>query len=161
MLRSTLVWMILAAASMAAKPNFSGDWSMNPEKSNFGPLAANAPQKIMRNIRHAEPAIEFKTVQTGAQVEVTTELKYTTDGKESVNTLRGTEIKGHAKWAGDALVIETRRMTQGVEVTQSDQWTMEDGGRSMKVESSVTTPKGSFQFTVVFDKQQTGEKKTK
>ncbi len=146
---------------MAGKPNFSGDWSMNPGKSNFGPLAANAPQKITRAIRHKEPALEFKTVQSGAQVEVTTEMKYTTDGKESVNALRGTEIKGTAKWTGDALVIESTRMTQGVEVLQSDQWTMEEGGQSMKVESSVTTPKGSFQFTVFFDKQQTGEKKTK
>lgn len=150
---SVLCWMMLAAATMWGRPNFSGNWKMNPQSSNFGPLAANAPQEIVRTIQHSDPSLQFKTVQRGAKAEVTTELKYTTDGKETVNTLRGVEIKGNAKWSGDVLVIETRRMSDGAEVIQSDRWTMEDGGNSMRVDSSVTTPKGTIQFTVAFDKQ--------
>ncbi len=148
-----LVWMLLGAATMWAKPNFSGSWKMNPQSSNFGPLAAHAPKEITRAIEHSDPALQFKTVQRGAKAEVVTTMKFTTDGKPTVNTLRGIEIKGSAKWNGDLLVIETRRMSDGVEILQSDQWTLEEGGRSMKVDSSVTTPKGTMQFTIVFDKQ--------
>lgn len=160
-MKNAVLLCLLTACLAAAKPNFSGNWKMNAQKSNFGPLSANAPAQIVRDIQHTDPKLHFKTVQSGNQVEVTTEMDYTTDGKPALNTLRGTEIRGNAKWVGDALLIETKRTSQGVEVSQSDQWTMEDGGKFLKVESSITSPKGSFQFVVVFEKQQPGEKTAK
>ena len=56
-LLSTL-FVIAAAANMAAaadKPDFSGDWKMDTDKSVFGPLPP--PTSMTRKIDHKDPAI--------------------------------------------------------------------------------------------------------
>lgn len=126
---------------------------MNADKSDFGALAAGAPSKITRSIKHSDPSLTFKTVQTGAQGEVVTEMKYTTDGKESPNSLRGAPITGNAKWEGNVLIIETHRSVQGTEIVQNDKWSLIDNGSGMRIESSIKSPKGEMQFTVVMEKQ--------
>lgn len=143
----------MAAATLFAKPNFSGDWKMNAAKSNFGPMAANAPKKIERSIQHTDPALKFRTVQVGSQGEVATELNYSTDGKEVTNKLRGQDVKGNAKWDGESLVIETKRIIQETEIVQSDKWTLSEDGKSMMVVSTLQTPQGNIEFTVAFEKQ--------
>jgi hypothetical protein len=140
-----------AAAFLSAKPNFTGEWVMNPAQSDFGPIPA--PTKMVRTIQHDEPNLHIRNQQSGAQGDITTELKYTTDGKESTNTTRGGEVKGTCKWEGDSLVIESKRTIQSMEITQVDRWTMSEDGKSMKVESSLKTPQGDFNLTVAFDKK--------
>lgn len=140
-----------ASAFLSAKPNFSGEWSMNPTKSDFGPVPA--PTKMVRSIKHDEPNLQIRNQQSGAQGEITSELKYTTDGKESTNTIRGNEVKGTCKWDGDVLVIESKRSIQNIEITQVDRWTLADGGKAMTVESSLKTPQGDFNLKISFDKQ--------
>lgn len=140
-----------SSAFLAAKPNFSGEWVMNATKSDFGPIPA--PTKMVRTIKHEDPELQIKNQQSGAQGEITSELKYTTDGKEVTNTTRGGEVKGTCKWDGDALVIESKRTIQSMEITQADRWSMGADGKSMKVESTLKTPQGDFNITIAFDKQ--------
>ena len=76
---------LLAVFSLAAfaKPNLSGTWKLDPSKSEFG--AMPGPSSMTRVITHNDPSMAVKTTQAGQRGEFTTELKYTTDGKESVN----------------------------------------------------------------------------
>ena len=59
--------LFIAALSIPAvaadKPNFSGDWAMNLEKSNFGPLPM--PTSVTMKITHAEPSITIVTDAKG------------------------------------------------------------------------------------------------
>src|SRR5262249_42597032 len=100
---AVVVAFILAAAPAMAKTNFSGEWKMNAEKSDFGPMPA--PEKMSQKVEHADPNLKITSNQVGAQGEVTLETKYTTDGKECINTIRGNEMKSTAKWDGETLVI--------------------------------------------------------
>jgi hypothetical protein len=143
---------LLALPAMAAaKPNFSGNWSMNAAKSDYGPIPA--PEKFTREIDHSEPNLIIKSHQVGQQGEIRSEFKYTTDGKESVNQLRGSEVRGTARWEGDVLVIESKRNIQGMDISQTDKWKMAEDGKSMKIESSIRTPQGDLELSVTFDKQ--------
>ena len=59
--------LILAALSGAAfaadKPDFSGDWKINFNRSNFGQIPA--PANYTRKITHAEPSLTIEETQTG------------------------------------------------------------------------------------------------
>ena len=84
---------------------------------------------------------------------MTSNLAYTTDGKESVNKLANGESKGTAQWIGDKLIIESGREFQGTTLKQKDIWTMSGDGKTLTVDSHVSLPNGEFDVKQVFDKQ--------
>lgn len=145
------LWLVSTRAQAA--PNFSGEWKLNAAKSDFGATAAQAPAVLTRSIKHNDPMLEIATYSKGAQGEVRTQLKYSTDGKESVNKLPNGDAKGTAKWQGDRLVIVSTRNAQGTEIKQADTWTLSEGGKILTVATHLTLPQGEFDLKYVFEKQ--------
>ncbi len=139
---------ILAAQSQAAT-NFSGEWKLNLAKSDYGPIQQFAPEFIVRTIKHDDPSFQVSTHQKGAHGEVTTELKYTTDGKPAEN--KGS--KGTAKWEGDKIVMDSVRDSHGAELKTHEvldavgRWQNHDRKQPSDV------PQGEFDLVYVFDKQ--------
>lgn len=148
----SILFLICAASLLPAAPNFSGEWKMNVAKSDFGPVPA--PEVFTRSIQHKDPSLHYSTHQKGAQGEVTTELKYTTDGKECVNTLNGSPAKGAARWQGDDLVIESSRELQGIHIQSKETWSLSEGGKTLTIKTHISVPQqGEFDLTLVLDKQ--------
>jgi hypothetical protein len=156
-MKKNTVFPMLAVALLAvwgqaqAAPNLSGEWKLNTSKSDFGP--APAPEMMMRTIKHSEPSLEITTHQKGAQGEITTELKYTTDGKECVNKLPNGEARGRAKWDADTLVVESVRDFQGTELKSKETWELSEAGKILTINNHITLPQGEFDLKLVFDKQ--------
>jgi hypothetical protein len=146
MLNRTLVFTTLLALPLAAASNLSGSWMLNLAKSQYGQFPA--PEVMMRQIQHQDPALSMSTYQKGAQGEVTTELKYTTDGKPAVNG----ENQGAAHWDNDKLVIETSRDYQGAKLTQREEWTLSADGKTLTIATHVKLPNGEFDVKQVFEK---------
>ena len=142
---------LLGVRAQAAAPNLSGVWQLNFVKSNYGKFPA--PLSMTRKIAHNDPKLILATTQKGAQGEVTSNLAYTTDGKESVNKLAGGESKGTAQWIGDKLMIESSREFQGATLKQKEIWTLSADGKMLTIDSHVTIPNGEFDVKQVFDKQ--------
>jgi hypothetical protein len=142
--------LFLGATHAQAAPNFSGEWKLNPSKSDFGEIPA--PQLLVRSIKHHDLVLEISTHQKGAQGESTTQLKYTTDGKECINKLPSGDAKGTAKWQGDSLVIESSREFQGGTSKQREVWTLSDGGKVLTIQNHVSGQR-EFNVKYVFDKQ--------
>jgi hypothetical protein len=140
-----LLAMALAVPLIAA-PNFSGSWMLNVAKSQYGQFPA--PEVMLRTVQMDGAQLAMSTYQKGAQGEVTTELKYTTDGKPTVN---GTS-KGSAAWYGDTLVIESSRESQGALLTQRDTWSLSPDGKTLTVTTKVKLPNGEFDVKQVFEK---------
>lgn len=141
--------MTFFAAHSKAATNFSGEWKLNLAKSDYGPIQQFAPEFMIRTIKHDDPALQISTHQKGARGEVTTELKYTTDGKPAENK----DSKGTAKWDGDKLVVDSVRDMQGAELKSHDVWALSADGKTMTVNSHLTAPQGEFDIVFVFDKQ--------
>jgi len=137
--------MALAIPSIAA-PNFSGSWMLNVTKSQYGQFPA--PEVMMRSVQMYGAEIVLSTYQKGAQGEVTSELKYTTDGKPSVNGAN----TGTASWSGETLVIESSREAQGAKLTQRDVWSLSPDGKTLTVNTHVKLPNGEFDVKQVFEK---------
>jgi hypothetical protein len=144
--------LLLAAVSqLCAQPNFSGEWKMNAAKSNFAPLPQ--PDRLVRKIVQHDSHLKIRTTQFGQQREIVTDLAYTTDGAECKNVIRGQQFTGNARWDGDTLSIESKRAVQGMEIVQTERWTLSADGRTMTIANNVETPQGAFDITIVLEKQ--------
>jgi YD repeat-containing protein len=89
------------AVSSQTKPNFTGTWELNVQKSDLG----GAPiTKLAAQIEHKDPALKFIVVGQAGGEDFTETETYSTDGTPTTNA-RGDQVKVH--WDGATLVIET------------------------------------------------------
>ncbi len=134
------------ALPLAAAPNFTGSWMLNLTKSQYGQFPA--PEVMMRSVTMQGAEIKMSTYQKGAQGEVTTDLRYSTDGKPSTNGANS----GTAAWYGETLVIESSREAQGAKLSQRDVWSISADGKTLTVETHIKLPNGEFNVKQVFEK---------
>ena len=134
-----------------AKPNFSGTWKLNTGKSDFG--AMPAPDTRADKITHEDPDLKDSFTQSGQMGEVTAEMKYSTDGKETTNSVRGNQIKSTAKWEGDELAIAGKTSFNGADVTLNDRWSLSADGKTLTIQRHVNSPMGETDQKIVLEKQ--------
>ncbi len=153
-----ILTVVFALAAMAAlgiaadQPNFSGDWTMDASKSEFGPIPP--PDAMTRKIDHSGAAItSTETRKGGAQGDATITSKYSTDGKETTNEMMGSATKSIAKWDGNALVIATKADFQGTEITITSKWTLSADGKVLTDAWHIISPQGEFDMTYVLNKK--------
>jgi hypothetical protein len=147
MLVALIVCLCASIAGAQTKPNFSGTWKMNPEKSKF---ERGGPDRIQSKIEHKDAAIAESLTVTNQNGDRTVETKYTIGDKETPQEVMGRSAQTSAKWDGDGLIIE---------------WKTDDGFFRRKLTLSpdgktltmvVTQSRGSgeqAEDTVVFEKQ--------
>jgi hypothetical protein len=152
-------------SAQAGKANFAGSWTLNAAKSTqpqggggggggraFGGGDFTATQEA--NLLSVS---RTRTGQDGTAT--TTVLKYTLDGKESINTNARGDSKSTATWSADgkSLTIKTSRtMDMNGEtrtITTTEVWTLTDA----KTISVATTRNGQdgtpVTTTMVYDKK--------
>jgi len=153
-LLSTL-FVAAAAASLAFagdNPDFSGSWKMDADKSDFG--AMPPPTSMTRKIDHKDPALSVDEARSGANGDMTMTFKYSTDGKETTNSLMGNDVKSTAAWDGKTLVITTNANFGGTDIKLIDKWSLSDDGKMLTDKMNITgTPQGDLQMTFVLVKQ--------
>jgi hypothetical protein len=152
-LMSTL-FVIAAAASIAMaadKPDFSGSWKMDADKSVFGPMPP--PTSLTRKIAHKDPDLSVDEARSGAQGDMNMTMKYSTDGKETTNSLMGNDVKSKAVWDGKILVITSNANFGGADVKLTDKWTLAEDGKTLTIAQTISAPQGDFDLTYVLLKQ--------
>jgi hypothetical protein len=100
---AAIVCLCASIAGAQTKPDFSGAWKMNREKSKF---ADGGPDAIMIKIDHKEPTFTEEWSMSTPEGARSFQAKYTTDGKETEQEVMGQMSKTSAKWEGAALMIE-------------------------------------------------------
>ena len=146
---------LLAAAcgllQAQAKPNFSGTWKLNAAKSDFG--AMPAPETRTDTITHQDPDLKDSYTQRRQTGEFASEMKYSTDGKETTSSVGGNEIKTTAKWDGDDLAIAGKTQFNGANVTMNDRWSLSPDGKTLTIQRHVNSPMGETDQKIVLEKQ--------
>ena len=135
-----------AAASL--KPNFSGEWTMNAAKSNFGQLPP--PTKFVRKIQHSEPSLTVIEEQTAGGSDSTTTRKITTDGKSVTLELNGAAALCSAVWDGTDIVATTTLDSVGLKFT--DRMSLSTDGKTLTSKVKIATPQGDGELIIVFDR---------
>ena len=142
-------------ASAQDLPNFTGKWSLDVAKSDFGPMPP--PESMTYVVDHKEPALKIVTTQKGQQGETTNERNITTDGKDNVNKLRmpagEQDVKSTTKWSGKTLTTAFNIDVQGMALSIVESWKLSDDGKVLTVLREIGTDQGNFAVTTVFNKQ--------
>jgi hypothetical protein len=135
-----------------SKPNFSGEWTMVPEKSSFGMMPT--PATMTRTITHKDPAVKVVTAQTSGPLgDSTIETNFTTDGKPQNNTISGTPMVTVGGWDGAAMTFHSTLNQQGTDITIDDRYELSDGGQTLTITRKFGSPDGGFEATIVFKKK--------
>jgi len=150
-MRVLLLLPLIAGLALAQKPDYSGEYKLNAEKSDFGRLTK--PTAFTRKIEHKEPNIHVISTFTGPNGDVVTDVKYTTDGKPTVNVVRGAEIRGEMTWEGDGLLLTTTRTVNGKELVTKEHWQLFEHGKVLSTLSHTAMPDGDMAILMVMDKQ--------
>jgi hypothetical protein len=142
----------LAIVPAQAKTDFSGTWKMNASKCDFGPMPP--PDGITEKITHHDPDLKTSVVSTGGpQGDMSYDMTYTTDGKESSNSIAGNDFKSTVTWDGDALAVATKGSIHGTDFTSKDRWTLSEDGKTLTVTQHFSSSMGEADLKMVFDKQ--------
>jgi len=152
-LMSTL-FVIAAAAGMAMaadKPDLSGDWKMDVDKSQFGPIPPYTSMTC--KIDHKDPDLTIVQTSSGAQGDQVLNLKYSTDGKETTNSLMGNDAKSKAAWEGKTLVVNSNLDAGGATIKFISKYSLSDDGKTLTQGLNISAPQGEFEMTYVLVKQ--------
>jgi dipeptidyl aminopeptidase/acylaminoacyl peptidase len=165
-LLSLALMMVLIAPVMtnaqAGKTNFSGDWTLNAEKSTLpqggqgGGMRMGGGNFVATQEANLLTVVRTRTGQDGQPTTMT--MKYTLDGKESVNTSPRGDSKSVAKWSGDgkSLTIETAR-TMDIDgesrtMKSIEVWVLTDA-KTLTVTATRQSPDGEVKSNMVYDKK--------
>jgi hypothetical protein len=151
------VWILLLSLAAVAqdKPNFTGNWLLQIEKSDFSHFPV--PDTQTNVIEHKGSNINLRQKITSASIpggEASTERHYTTDGKESVNKLGPRDAKSTIKWDGNKMIIITKLEIPGGSGEIEESWELADGGRQMAVSRDFKEPDGGGVQKLLFKKQE-------
>jgi hypothetical protein len=142
--------------AQTAKVNFSGNWVLNSEKSTLGDNPRMGGNFIAAQEANLLSVERTRTNRDGETV--TTTMKYTLDGKESINTSPRGDSKSVASWSADAktLNISTSRTFEmngeTVNMKSVEVWTLTDP-KTITIQSTSTLPDGERKVTLVYDKK--------
>lgn len=144
---------VLMSAAAPAKPDFSGVWVVNPQKSQLAAWAKFDSTTI--TIDHKEPHFKFHrlSVKAGKVDEVSYEV--TTDGVEKVEKEGGRVNHNRLSWDGDVLVFESRMvLPNGREATDVVRYTLKDGGKTFVADEKFRGPVVKYDDLWVADRQE-------
>jgi hypothetical protein len=137
-------------AASGAKPNFSGTWKLNVAKSDFGVMPP--PEFRTDIIDHSEPALKVTTSTNGAEGKQDFTITLTTDGKEAVNTIMGSEVKSVAAWEGPTLVVTSKLRFNDTDVTIKSVYVLGEDGKTLNVVSHIASAMGEMDQKYIYEK---------
>lgn len=149
------VLLTISAAAQGALPNFTGTWTLDAAKSDFGPMPG--PDSIVMVIDHKDPALKVTTTQKSQMGDSSNDSTYTTDGKNNVNKMRSPagdqDVTSTTKWNGKVLTTSRTIDAQGMSIGIDDAWDLSADGTVMTVNRQLKTPQGDFSMKLVLNKK--------
>ena len=150
--------------AQAGKTNFAGDWTLNAEKSTQpqggqgggGGMRMGGGNFVATQEANLLTVVRTRTGQDGQPTTIT--MKYTLDGKESINTSPRGDSKSIAKWSADgkSLTIETTRTMdmngESRTMKSTEVWSLTDA-KTLAVSTTRQSPDGEVKSNMVYEKK--------
>lgn len=149
----------LLSRSLYAQPNFSGSWALNESKSTLGegPRMSVTSMTVDQQENLMSVSLVRPSFDGG---DMTSNEKYTLDGKESVNQgMMGSSVKTTTTWSDDkkelkfakTILFEMDGNTMEIKITEV--WSISDEGKTLTVKSLMSSQMGDNNVTLVYDKK--------
>jgi hypothetical protein len=140
--------------------NFSGSWTLNEGKSDLGQFGARGVSSKIVVDQKADGVTTTRSSTNFQGEAVTTTETLTNDGKESESTVFGAaKKKSTLKWAADGQTltisysIALDRGGQTMELKGSETWSLGADGKTLTMQTALSTPQGDISTKAVYDKQ--------
>jgi hypothetical protein len=156
---SMLVAGMFACVGMAqSKPDFSGTWNLNVNKSDFGPVPGPNSETVV--ITQDGPKVTENVKYEDDQGKQVYDLAYTTDGTEIVYPADSAPKLGivtlqklKANWQGTSLVLtESLKYQEDADVTGTISRGLSADGKVLTMNFDLMTPMGAMARKFVFDR---------
>jgi len=147
------------AADDKAKPDFSGNWTLDKSKSDLGQFArgnlANASMSM--SVTYKEP--EWKMVRhiDANGQNIAQNYTYYTDGRGETNPglLGSAQVKSKTKWEGTKLVSRsstaiTMRNGENLYIETTEKRELSADGKTMTITLMISSPQRPQTFKLVF-----------
>jgi len=150
--------------AQAGKTNFAGEWTLNAEKSTQpqggqgggGAMRMGGGNFVATQEANLLTVVRTRTGQDGQPT--TSTMKYTLDGKESLNTSPRGDSKSVAKWSADGktITIETSRTMdmngESRTMKSTEVWALTDA-KTLTVAATRQGPNGEVKSNMVYEKK--------
>ncbi len=143
----------IASASGAPSTDFTGDWKINVEKSDFGMLFA--PKTAAVKITQEGATIKLAESETNAQDETNrVESTLTTDGTQCAGTLIATHypVTGVMAWSNGSLTFDGGGSSGGVNFKVHEDWALSADKGTITITRHFSSARGSTDQTLVLEK---------
>ncbi|PYT24857.1 MAG: hypothetical protein DMG58_25355 [Acidobacteria bacterium] len=124
-MRASVLPILPAAAALIAqtRPDFSGVWQLNKEKSNVD--VSTTWMRIQQST--PEFTVNLRAMHGGQEENQTMRFGQ----EESSNSMHGAPMKSHAAWDGNTLVITPIAMFGTKPLRMTDRWSLGDDGKTL------------------------------
>ena len=143
---------VLAAVAGQSKPDYSGEWALNLQRSTLDPRIAAGIEKGTIAIVHHDPAFELRRtfVRSGKPDSVSFAL--TTDGVEKVQVEGSVTWHMRMTWEDGALAARMRGTARQGEATNVVFYRLLDGGRTLEARESFRGPNLQYDNVWILEK---------
>ena len=152
--------LLLISACLFAQTNFSGTWSFNESKSNFGESQFRFAATAMVVAQEGNTLSVESTMPGRDGGEMKTTSKYNLDGSVNENPMFNTTRKSTVAWSADktsltiASTMTFERDGQSREIKSSETWKLAEGGKVLMIENvRLNRDGGEMKTTVAYDKK--------
>ena len=150
--------LLIPAASFAGeKTDFTGEWTLNEDKSDLGEGRAFAAFKVA--VKQEGNTISIERTRTGRDGEErTTSETLTLDGKENINESERGSSSSVLTWSDDGATLtikskrEFDRQGETFEMNSAEVWTLAEDGKILKIQSEMSSSRGERSVSLVYEK---------
>lgn len=163
MFRRMIQWLCLlsllgltgfALAQQPQKPDFSGVWKFNPEKSK---LQIPAPTSSTFVVDHKDPKFHLTRTHVYDGKPDTWSIDLTTDGKEVVQQEGDRTIRVRLYWEGNDLIFDSIIVLKDRQATNIVRYQLSPDGKTFIATESFRGPKLKYDNIWVFDRESSGK----
>ncbi|MBN2414069.1 hypothetical protein JXQ31_20510 [candidate division KSB1 bacterium] len=145
--------------------NFSGEWQLNRDKSDFGEGGRGSRMTATKLIVDQKETLKTERFSVNRNdEEVTTEETLTLDGKECKSETNRGERLSKAKFSDDgkSLQIESTITFESpngeFKMNSKEVWSLENDGNTLVIDYTMTTQRGERTMKIYYDKAKTEKK---
>lgn len=150
---------LLSTAFLFGQANFSGNWSLNDSKSDFGGSQFRFAATSL-SVQQTAALLTVESTMPGREGgEMKSTSKYKLDGSVSENPMFNSTRKSTVAWSADKSTLTiTSTMTfnrdgQSREMKTTETWKLAEGGKVLKIESVRPGRDGEMKTTAAYDKK--------
>jgi hypothetical protein len=145
-----LLLFLVAAGGAQTRPDFSGTWKQNLEKS---PTKSSWLKSYVNKIELQNANLKVTTTTVGDRGERTYDRTYVIGKEEKSQDREGDQFTTNVKWEGNTLVFETVEKEHDAVLNSKEVWTLSDDGKTLTKNIHRSGPRGDSDQKYVLERQ--------